>query len=85
MACKVHSCSAKLARWHTSPWSWSRTTCAAIARAPMVAQVPSGLVITHLVQLVKRRNVVNQAGQFSARGPVHTMVQLNGFTLYGGK
>ena len=28
---------------------------------------------------------MNQAGQFSARGPVHAMVQLNGFTLYGGK
>ena len=43
------------------------------------------LVITHLVQLMERRNVVNQAGQFSARGPVHTMVQLNGFTMYSGK
>ena len=28
---------------------------------------------------------MSQAGQFSARGPVHAMVQLNGFTLYGGK
>ena len=43
------------------------------------------LVITHLVQLMERRNVVNQAGQFSARGPVHTMVQLSGFTMYSGK
>ena len=33
----------------------------------------------------ERGNVMNQAGQFSARGPVHTMVQLSGFTLYGGK
>ena len=28
---------------------------------------------------------MNQADQFSARGPVHAMVQLSGFTLYGGK
>ena len=43
------------------------------------------LVITHLAQLMKRRNVVNQAGQFSVRGPVHTVMQLSGFTRYGIK
>ena len=34
IACKVHSCSAKLGRWHRSPCSCNcKTTCAAIARA----------------------------------------------------
>ena len=43
------------------------------------------LIITHLVQLVKRLNVVDQACQLSAGRPEHTVVHVNGHALNGGK
>ena len=104
-ACSVHSCSAKLGRWNTIPWSWGWiTTCAAMALArghgyavsSDVAQGPSGfwpqgprpvlmLIITHLVHLVKRLNVVDQTCQLSAGQPEHTVVHFSGYAINGGK
>ena len=43
------------------------------------------LILTHLAQLMKKLNVVDQTCQLSARRPEHAMVRFSGYALNGGK